>query len=130
MQRLPLSTQTFEELRQQGLVYVNKTYHVHALVSEGAYYFLSRPRRFGKSLLLSTLKAYFEGKRDLFEGLYLYDREKAWQKHPVVHLDYYSAVKYQEGGQGFEASQPGQTHRAAGHRIFKPPLSGKAKATP
>ena len=65
----PIGIQNFEKLRKDGYVYVDKTAWVHRLVTTGSYYFLSRPRRFGKSLLLSTLEAYFLGKRELFKGL-------------------------------------------------------------
>lgn len=65
----PIGIQNFEKLRKDGYVYVDKTEWVHRLVTTGSYYFLSRPRRFGKSLLISTLEAYFLGKRELFKGL-------------------------------------------------------------
>ena len=65
----PIGIQNFEKLRKDGYVYVDKTACVHRLVTTGSYYFLSRPRRFGKSLLISTLEAYFLGKRELFKGL-------------------------------------------------------------
>ena len=65
----PIGIQTFEKLRNEGFVYVDKTSLVYKMVQEGNYYFLNRPRRFGKSLLISTLKAYFEGRRELFQGL-------------------------------------------------------------
>ena len=65
----PIGIQNFEKLRKDGYVYVDKTAWVHPLVTTGSYYFLSRPRRFGKSLLISTLEAYFLGKRELFKGL-------------------------------------------------------------
>ena len=65
----PIGIQNFEKLRKDGYVYVDKTAWVHRLVTTGSYYFLSRPRRFGKSLLISTLEAYFLGKRELFKGL-------------------------------------------------------------
>jgi len=65
----PIGIQSFEKLRRDGYIYVDKTALIYKLVTTGSYYFLSRPRRFGKSLLLSTLEAYFRGKRELFEGL-------------------------------------------------------------
>ena len=65
----PIGIQNFEKLRKDGYVYVDKTAWVHRLVTTGSYYFLSRPRRFGKSLLISTLEAYFLGKRELLKGL-------------------------------------------------------------
>ena len=69
MKQYPIGIQNFEKLRRGGYYYVDKTQLVYKLISEGSYYFLSRPRRFGKSLLISTIQAFFEGKRDLFEGL-------------------------------------------------------------
>jgi len=85
----PLSTSiyTFEKLRDEGFLYVDKTAIIYDLVAKTQQYFLSRPRRFGKSLLVSTLKAIFQGRRDLFEGLALADREYNWQTYPVIHLD-------------------------------------------
>lgn len=82
---------------------MDKTAFVHKLVSSGTYYFLSRPRRFGKSLLLTTLKSFFEGRRDLFEGLFIYEKEKEWKTHPVVHIDY-SLVSYRDGKEVFHQS--------------------------
>ena len=69
LKNLPIGIQDFEKLRKENYLYVDKTALMHRLVSTGSYYFLSRPRRFGKSLLISTLKAYFLGKKDLFKGL-------------------------------------------------------------
>lgn len=87
-QKYPLSTADFERIRTDGYLYVDKTDYVHALVSSGIFYFLSRPRRFGKSLLLSTLEAYFLGKRHLFQGLAL-DRLQPgeWNTYPVLRLN-------------------------------------------
>ena len=85
--KYPIGVQTFEKLRDGNFVYVDKTALIYKMVQEGNYYFLSRPRRFGKSLLLSTLKAYFEGKKDLFHGLALEQLEQEWHVHPVLHLD-------------------------------------------
>ncbi|MCQ2242754.1 MAG: ATP-binding protein [Bacteroidaceae bacterium] len=87
VQKLPIGIQDFEKLRKQGFLYVDKTRLVYNLVNGGSYYFLSRPRRFGKSLLISTIKAYFQGKEDLFEGLAIEQLEKDWTEHPVLHLD-------------------------------------------
>lgn len=83
----PIGIQNFEKLRQGGYVYVDKTELVYRLVKTGSYYFLSRPRRFGKSLLISTLLAYFEGKKELFSGLAMERLEKDWIKRPVLYLD-------------------------------------------
>ena len=85
--KYPIGIQQFEEIRTGGWVYVDKTAQVYNLAKEGKYFFLSRPRRFGKSLLLSTLQAYFEGKKHLFEGLALECLETAWSTYPVLHLD-------------------------------------------
>ena len=83
----PIGIQNFSEIRQHGYVYVDKTALMYKLLSEGKYYFLSRPRRFGKSLLISTLEAYFLGKKELFEGLAVAEIEKDWVEYPVLHLD-------------------------------------------
>lgn len=85
--KYPIGIQNFGEIRTNGYVYVDKTAVVHRLVQDGKYYFLSRPRRFGKSLFLSTLRAYFEGRRELFEGLAIAKLEKEWKSYPVLHLD-------------------------------------------
>ena len=83
----PIGIQNFEKIRKGGYFYIDKTALVYQLVKTGSYYFLSRPRRFGKSLLISTLEAYFQGKRELFEGLAMEKLEKDWVKYPVLHLD-------------------------------------------
>ena len=85
--RYPIGIQTFETVRKEGYCYVDKTALVHQLVQNGKYYFLSRPRRFGKSLLISTLEAYFQGKKELFDGLALEHLEREWTEYPVLHLD-------------------------------------------
>ena len=86
--KLPIGIQDFESLRMDGYTYIDKTEQIYRLVSEGRYYFLSRPRRFGKSLLITTLKALFLGKRDLFKGLAIDSKEDwDWAVHPVLHLD-------------------------------------------
>ena len=89
----PIGRQNFENLRNDGCVYVDKTALMYKLVKEGSVYFMSRPRRFGKSLLLSTLEAYFTGKKELFKGLAIEQLEKDWFVHPVLHLDL-NAEKY------------------------------------
>ena len=91
--KYPLGIQNFESIRTDGYLYVDKTALVYDIVKEGKYYFLSRPRRFGKSLLLSTLEAYFLGRRELFEGLAISQMEKEWKQYPVLHLDL-NAAKY------------------------------------
>lgn len=85
--KYPIGIQDFEDLQRNGYAYVDKTNFVYKLADEGKYYFLSRPRRFGKSLFLSTLEAYFQGKKELFEGLAIYDLETEWKKYPIFHID-------------------------------------------
>lgn len=85
--KYPIGIQDFEKLRTNGYSYVDKSRFVYKLATEGEYYFLSRPRRFGKSLFLSTLEAYFQGKKKLFKGLAIYDLETEWKKYPIFHID-------------------------------------------
>ena len=86
--KYPIGIQTFENIRTEGYAYVDKTALVYKLATEGKYYFLSRPRRFGKSLLLSTLKAYFQGKKGLFDGLAIANLETDWKEYPIFHFDF------------------------------------------
>ena len=83
----PIGIQNFSEIREGGYVYVDKTAQIYSLSSTGKYYFLSRPRRFGKSLLVSTMEAYFQGRKELFKGLAIEKLEKNWTASPVLHLD-------------------------------------------
>ena len=83
----PIGIQNFESLRADGYLYVDKTALIYQMVKTGRYYFLSRPRRFGKSLLVSTLEAYFQGKKELFKGLAMEQLEQDWLVHPILHLD-------------------------------------------
>lgn len=83
----PIGIQSFEKIRTGGFVYVDKTALIYRLAASGQYYFLSRPRRFGKSLLVSTMEAYFSGRKELFEGLAMESLEKDWTEYPVLHLD-------------------------------------------
>ena len=85
--KYPIGIQNFESLRNDGYVYVDKTALIYRLVDEGRYYFLSRPRRFGKSLLISTLEAYLSGKKELFKGLAIEQLEQDWTEYPILHLD-------------------------------------------
>ena len=86
--KYPVGIQTFEEIREKNYLYVDKTKYIVDFREKGMkYVFLSRPRRFGKSLFASTLQAYFEGRKELFEGLAIADYEKDWVKHPVFHFD-------------------------------------------
>ena len=91
--KMPIGIQSFEKLRRENYVYIDKTEIMYRLVSTSNPYFLSRPRRFGKSLLLSTMEAYFLGKRDLFKGLAIEQLETEWNTHAVLHLDL-NAEKY------------------------------------
>lgn len=93
IRKLPIGIQTFEKLRKGDYLYVDKTELVWKIAYTSTPYFLSRPRRFGKSLLLSTFEAYFEGKKELFEGLAIEKLETKWEKYPVLHLDL-NAEKY------------------------------------
>ena len=93
--KLPIGVQSFEDLRKKEYLYVDKTEYVFRLAHSGKVYFLSRPRRFGKSLFLSTLKAYFLGQKELFKGLEIEHLEEAekerraiWQEYPVFYLDF------------------------------------------
>ena len=101
--RLPIGIQTFREIREEGFYYVDKTAWIGRLVDEGKHYFLSRPRRFGKSLLVDTLKELFEGNETLFEGLAIHDRWDWSVRHPVLRLSF--------GGGNFK--EPGQVHASA-----------------
>jgi len=93
IRQLPVGIQSFEVLRDDGYLYVDKTEMIYKLVSTSNPYFLSRPRRFGKSLLLSTIKAYFEGRKDLFEGLAISELETKWEQYPILYFDL-NAEKY------------------------------------
>ena len=94
--KYPIGIQSFEHLIEDGYVYVDKTALVYDLVTKGKIYFLSRPRLFGKSLLVSTLKAYFEGRKDLFKGLAIEKLETEWAKYPVFHIDF-NGVSFTSG---------------------------------
>ena len=87
MTKYPIGLQNFKGLREDGYLYIDKTKYVYELATSGKYYFLSRPRRFGKSLLISTIEAYFQGQKELFKGLALEQLEKEWKVYPVFHLD-------------------------------------------
>ena len=89
----PIGIQSFEKIRTEGFAYIDKTTQIYNLATYGTHYFLSRPRRFGKSLLLSTMKAYFQGKKELFDGLAIAELEKEWKSYPVLHIDL-NAEKY------------------------------------
>ena len=86
--KYPIGIQSFDQLINGGYVYVDKTDLVYSLVTEGKIYFLGRPRRFGKSLLVSTLEHYFLGHKELFKGLKIDSLEKEWLEYPVFHIDF------------------------------------------
>ena len=87
LQKLPVTQSSFEAIIKENLLYVDKTRQVLTLLDQGKYLFLSRPRRFGKSLLVSTLKSLFEGKKQLFKGLYIEDKWE-WKEYPVIRIDF------------------------------------------
>ena len=100
MQKLPIGIQTFKDIREENYLYVDKTKQILQLIENGKYYFLSRPRRFGKSLTLSTLEAMFKGKVELFKGLYAEEWVKEQSTHPnsIIKIDmsglgYYTNIK-------------------------------------
>ncbi len=101
IRRYPIGVQDFEKLITSGYTYVDKTELMYKLIQGGEAAFLSRPRRFGKSLLVSTLKAYFEGKKELFKGLAIEQLEKEWVQHPVLHLSF-ATRKNSNGDRAFE----------------------------
>ena len=87
--RLPIGIQSFESLIKDGFIYIDKTAYIYKLAhGNGRAFFLSRPRRFGKSLFLSALKAYWEGKRELFAGFKIEELENDWEPHPVFYFDF------------------------------------------
>ena len=96
MKKYPIGIQDFRELRKGGYLYVDKTKKIAKVIESGKYYFLSRPRRFGKSLLISTLKYLFQGERELFEGLWL-EGKYDFQPHPVLHFSF-STLGYKDIG--------------------------------
>ena len=87
MKKLPIGIQTFSKIIKDNCVYVDKTRHIAEIIESGEYFFLSRPRRFGKSLLVSTLSEIFSGNQALFQGLYIYDKID-WQSYPVIVIDF------------------------------------------
>src|SRR6185437_1464020 len=88
LKKLPIGIQSIGEIIHGGYVYVDKTDLIYRLITEGKYYFLSRPRRFGKSLLLDTLKSIFSGDKRLFKGCSIYKSRYQWPKHPMIYLDF------------------------------------------
>jgi hypothetical protein len=107
LRKYPIGLQDFKGIIEDGFMYVDKTRLIHTLIGSGKYYFLSRPRRFGKSLLLSTIKQVFSGNKDLFKGLWIEDHWNWEQKHPVIHigissLDYQSLDLYEALSQAMD----------------------------
>ena len=98
LKRCPVGIQTFWEIRERDMLYVDKTGYIYEFAHEFKYVFLSRPRRFGKSLLTSTIECYFEGHRDLFQGLAIEQLEKEWRAHPVLHFDMSTAKHLDKEG--------------------------------
>ena len=100
LQRLyPIGIQTFSKIREGNYLYIDKTEYVYRMThSASSYMFLSRPRRFGKSLLTSTLHSYFSGRKDLFHGLAMEKLEKEWTEYPVLHFDMSMAKHMDKGG--------------------------------
>ncbi|MCK8828514.1 ATP-binding protein [Natroniella acetigena] len=88
MKKIATSKADFEEIINGGFIYVDKTKYLYNIVTQDTYYFLSRPRRFGKTLFISTLEAFFKGKKELFKDLYVYNQEWDWEEHPVIKLDF------------------------------------------
>ena len=86
LKRLPVGIQTFSNIIEGDMLYIDKTEYIWNMIHLGKYIFLSRPRRFGKSLLVSTLHAYFEGRKDLFKGLFIESVEKEWVQYPVLRF--------------------------------------------
>lgn len=97
MKKLPIGIQTFSEIRDGGYVYVDKTKQIHELITSGKYFFLSRPRRFGKSLTLSTIRSIYEGRKDLFEGLWIENQWDWSQIRPIIHIQF-NEIGYLENG--------------------------------
>ena len=94
MKKLPIGIQTFSEIITKDYLYIDKTKEAYELIESGAkFYFLSRPRRFGKSLFLSTLQSIFEGKKELFEDLYIYDKWDWDTSYPVIKIDFFGDLR-------------------------------------
>ena len=103
--KYPIGIQNFESIRRDGYAYVDKTAWMWKMIDEGKYYFLSRPRRFGKSLMVSTLEAFFSGQRELFKGLYVDTVEWDWQQYPIkvtMYLSLRHSLGWEPGAKGAE----------------------------
>ena len=125
MNEYPIGILDFEKIRAEGYLYIDKTQTIHKLLDSGNYYFLSRPRRFGKSLLLSTIKEISEGNKQLFEGLWIHDQWNWEQKHPVIHIKI-SKIDYQKFGL-YDAIDLELDHQAAkfGLTLLSEGIKGK-----
>ena len=97
MRKYPIGIQNFQKLREGGFIYVDKTKYVYELTQQAGYYFLSRPRRFGKSLLISTLQALYEGKRELFTGLFIGDQWDWSLRNPTIMI-YFNQMSLRDLG--------------------------------
>ena len=97
VRKYPVGIQTFSEIRERNYLYIDKTQYLVDFINKGyKYIFLSRPRRFGKSLFASMIHSYYDGRKDLFEGLAMGEYEKNWVRHPVLHFDMSTAKHYTE----------------------------------
>ena len=92
MKKLPIGIQTFSEVINENYCYVDKTRIIYELINNGKYFFLSRPRRFGKSLLIDTIQGLFEGRKELFKGLWIDDKWDFGKKYPVIKIDFGAGV--------------------------------------
>jgi len=93
MKKLSIGISDFKELIEGNYIYVDKTEYIYKLINQGKYYFLSRPRRFGKSLLLSTIRYLFENQKDLFKNLYIYDKWNWEESYPVIRISFAKDIK-------------------------------------
>lgn len=124
--KYPVGIQSFEKLRERNYVYVDKTAIIYTLIENGGYYFLSRPRRFGKSLLLSTLEAYYKGYRHLFKNLAIDTLTDIWESHPVLHLD----LNYGQYNTPDDLTEILSNHLDEWERMYGVPESTIKSATP
>ena len=126
-----VGVQTFDRIRERGSVYIDKTAYIWKMVTTDAVnFFLSRPRRFGKSLLVDTLRCYFEGRKELFEGLAIYDLEKEWKKYPVIHLNLSNGKYFEkELVHGTIDKILEQEERNFGLGVYKDPTNYDARLT-
>src|SRR5579863_9197769 len=111
MRKLPLDISTFAQLRTANYIYVDKTKYIYHLITGGRRYFLSRPRRFGKSLLISTLKEVLAGNKQLFEGLWISTSDYSWEEHGVIVLDF--SLLYSKSLDVFKKDLCGELYRIA-----------------